>query len=413
MLKTIPISELTTDMFIAELIESPGAQLPKKKRGMVRDPRIIAKFIEIGIQQVVIDLERGLDVQDVSKTQDDRPTGKVMSNQQIEDSLQLLRQNLGTSYHELKLEWGTAKQIFRTSISIVNHSLEAARHGDSINGRYFEEAAQAISRSIIRNKDALTWLGKIRDQRSYLFEHSVNTSVLMGIFANALGLSLSETEQCITAGLLHDLGQAHIEEEFFQRPGPLSESEFETVKKHVDFGLDIIKASPQSSEVIQNIILQHHERFDGTGYPAGLAGKNISLHGRMFAIVDTYDAVTNNRNYKSATPSSAGMRTLLELSGKHFDQSLVHQFIKCMGVYPTGSLVKLSNGLLAVVIAQKPGHPLKPLVRTIFNSKSFAYVEPRMMDLMSPQHNEKIISYEDPGKYDIVVNDFLPEEMSL
>jgi HD-GYP domain-containing protein (c-di-GMP phosphodiesterase class II) len=235
----------------------------------------------------------------------------------------------------------------------------------------------------------------------------------MGIFAHAHGFGPAETEQCITGGLLHDLGQAFIDEELLERAGPLTPEEYASVKSHVDLGLRVANDHTETTEIIRQIILEHHERFDGSGYPQGLSGQDISIHGRMFSIVDTYDAVTNNRCYKSAVPSSAGMRTLLELSGSHFDQSLVHQFIKCMGVYPTGSLVKLSNGILAVVIAQTPGHPLKPLVRTIFSIKTYAYVQPRLLDLMSPAHDEKIVSYEDPGKYGINVNHFLPEEMTL
>lgn len=410
MLKTIPISELKVDMFIAELIDEPGIVMPKKKRGMVRDERIIAKFVELGFKEVIIDIERGRDV-----GQEDQIHNLVqtMTNEQIEESLNKLRKNTATGYHDLRLEWGTAKEVFQTSVSIISHSLEAIKGGENINGEYFVQAAQAISRSIQRNKDALTWLGKIRNQYHYLFEHSVNTSVLMGIFAHASGLSLSQTEQCITAGLVHDLGQASIREDLFNRAGPLSPDEYDMVKQHVQHGLEVAETSSETTDIVRTIIREHHERIDGSGYPAGLAGNEISIYGRMFAIVDTFDAVTNNRIYKDAVPSSAGMRTLLEMAGTHFDQSLVHMFIKCMGVYPTGSLVKLNNGMLAIVISQTPGHPLKPMVQVIYNSKNFCYVQPRMLDLLKPMHDEKILSYEDPGKYGIDINAFLPEEFSL
>lgn len=410
MLKTIPISELRVDMFIAELIDEPGVIMPKKKRGMIRDERIIDKFVELGFKQVIIDIERGRDV-----GQEDQIHNLVqtMTNEQIEESLNNLRKNTGTGYHDLRLEWGTAKEVFQTSVSIVNHSLEAIKNGEAINGEYFVEAAQAISRSIMRNKDALTWLGKIRNLYHYLFEHSVNTSVLMGVFANACGLSLSQTEQCITAGLVHDLGQAAIREDLFNRAGPLSPEEHDIIKRHVEHGLAAAETYAETTDIVRSIIREHHERMDGSGYPAGLSGNNISIYGRMFAIVDTFDAVTNNRIYKEAVPSSAGMRTLLELAGTKLDQSLVHMFIKCMGVYPTGSLVKLSNGMLAIVISQTPGQPLKPMVQVIYNSKNFCYVQPKMLDLMKPMHDEKILSYEDPGKYSIDINAFLPEEFSL
>jgi len=214
-------------------------------------------------------------------------------------------------------------------------------------------------------------------------------------------------------GLAHDLGQASIREELFNRAAPLSSEEYQIVKSHVGYGLDIADTSAETTDIVRAIIREHHERMDGSGYPAGLSDTDISLFGRMFAIVDTYDSVTNNRVYKDAVPSSAGMRTLLELAGTHFDQRLVHLFIKCMGVYPTGSLIKLNNGVLAIVISQTPGNPLKPMVQVIYNSRNFSYVQPRMLDLMKPMHDEKILSYEDPNKYSIDINSFLPEELVL
>lgn len=414
-LRTIPVEQLTTDMFVAEIVAVPGKLLPKKKKGMIRDPRIIDKFVEFGVEQVVIDVTRGRDVEsNVTVVRElGEQTDASYRNSAIEDGLDRLLKNTDTQYQDLKLEWRTAKEIFHTSVSIVEQTVRAVREGVAINGVYFNEAAKAISRSIMRNKDALTWLGKIRDENSYLFEHSVNTAVLMGVFAQAQGLCLSDIEQCINGALMHDLGQGEEIEQFGKREGPLTESEFEKVKQHTRLGIEVLDDESAHSEIVRKIILEHHERFDGKGYPKGLSSNDISPFGRMFAIIDTYDALTNDRFYKKAVPSSDAMRILLGLAGKQFDEALVHKFIKCMGVYPTGSLVKLNNGLLALVIAQTPGFPLRPLVRTIFNSTNDCYVEPRMMDLSRPNDGEKVLSYENPDNYGIVLQEFLPEEMSL
>ncbi|MFT6907334.1 MAG: putative nucleotidyltransferase with HDIG domain [Oleiphilaceae bacterium] len=412
MLKQISINELCVDMYISEIIETPNIPMPKKKKGMIRDIRIITKFIEIGIQQVVIDIEKGLDIQDIPPANDSN-SRPVYFDELIEEKITELRQKLSTNNHELNLEWGSAKDIFRTSARIVHQSISALRGGEHINIEYFNEAAKAISRSVLRNKDALTWLGKIRNEKNYLYEHSVNTAVLMGIFAKAQGLTNDVIEKCITGALLHDLGEAHINDEFFVRAGPLTPEEHAQVKEHVAIGESLLKNSPESSDIPRKIVRQHHERFDGSGYPRGLEGDEISIYGRMFAIVDTYDAVTNNRSYKEAIPSSVGMRMLLELSKTHFDEALVHQFIKCMGVYPTGSLVKLSNGFLAVVIAQNISSPIKPLVKIIYNTKSKAYVNPKMLNLSTAKLDLKILRYENPRDHDIYVNSFIPEEIAF
>ena len=413
-LRKIAISDLQVDMYVAELITSDPNAMPKKKKGMIRDQRIISKFIEIGITKVVIDSEKGLDLG--STPSDDEKEQLTIKHKQfvnsiVEQKLAELQRNTGTGYQALSLEWSSANEIFRTTASIIAETKTAIQDGQAINIGYFDEASKAICRSIMRNKDALTWLGKIRNKRNYLYEHSVNTSTLMGIFAHAYGLNTIQVEQCITGALLHDLGQAKIPDELFERPGPLSPDEYELVKGHVNYGSDIVGADESVKEISLRIIKEHHERVNGSGYPDGLKGNEISLYGRMFAIVDTYDAVTNNRCYKEAIPSSFGMRTLLELSKTHFDEGLVHQFIKCMGVYPTGSLARLDNGILAVVIAQNPVSPLKPLVKMIFNTKTNAFIQPTMLDLVRQLDGVKILKYEDPNDYNIDIDDFMPDHL--
>lgn len=408
MLKKIPISDLIVDMYVAEIIEISDRPMPKKKKGMIRDSRIISKFIEIGIEQVVIDTEKGLDTVDIESANDVKSQQEQFS-QALEENLQEIGKQLSTSAHSLALEWNNAKEIFRTSANIISQTILSIQSGEKINADYFDQAAKAISRSIMRNKDALTWLGKVRDQDSYLFEHSVNTATLMGIFAQAYGLPIIEVEECITGALLHDLGEAQVNQELLARSGPLSPAEYAEVKQHVKIGSQLIKHLPDISDISLKIVEEHHERMDGSGYPLGLKGDEISLHGRMFAIVDTYDAVTNKRCYKEAIPSSFGMRTLLELSKTHFDEALVHQFIKCMGVYPTGSLVRLNNTMLAVVIAQNFISPIKPLVKVIYSTKSSAYIEPKMIDLTKTTLDLKIDKYEDPADYKINIYQFMPE----
>ncbi len=414
MLKKIAISDLTVDMYIAELISKPDGPMPKKKKGMVRDARIIDKFVEIGIEQVVIDVSKGLDVIDMpSANETIEHNATRLVDVAVQKDLAKLMRETSVQYRELQLEWGTAKEVFDTSVAIVSNTIESVKSGKEINPEYFQQAASAISRSVLRNKDALTWLGKFRDVNSYLYEHSVNSAILMGIFAHAAGLNQLQVEQCITGALLHDLGEAKVEKSLMESPRPLTPDEFNEIKRHVEFGEELVKEVDMVDDIAISIIREHHERFDGSGYPNGTAGKDISLFGRMFAIVDTFDAVTNNRAYKDAVPSSVGMKTLLECCNSHFDEALVHQFIKCMGIYPTGSLIKLSNGLLAVVIAQVPGAPLKPLVKTVYNPKMFAYVDPKLIDLSKPACELKVTKYEDPRQYRINIQEFMPTELDF
>lgn len=412
MLRKIQINQLSVDMFVAEIPEDAASGMLKKKRGMIRDARIIQKFKEIGVDAVVIDTTKGLDIVagESTASQSDR---EVHLDPIVDASLSLLALQDSIHYQDLKLEWRTARAIFDTSVKIINQSAAAITHGFGVNIEYLEQASQAICRSILRNKDALTWLGKMRNLDNYIYEHSVNTAVLMGIFCHARNMPLSEIEQCITGALLHDLGQMHISSENYMHSGPLTETQAREVKKHVSIATQLLPEDSLRSDISRNIVKEHHERIDGSGYPAGKTAEALSVHGKMFAIVDTYDALTNQRYHKDALPSGFGMKALLDEAGKTLDEALVHQFIKSLGIYPTGSLVRLSNATLAVVIAQNPDSPLQPLTRLVFNLKTDKFLIPQMLNLKTCLEKVKIVGYEDPRKYDISIEDFAPEELDL
>lgn len=412
MLRKIQIDQLSVDMFVAEIPEDSACSMPRKKRGMIRDARIIQKFKDIGVDAVIIDTSKGLDVAS-EQPSTDSAFSQAHFDTSLDASLSLLALKTSVHYQELKLEWRTARAIFETSVRIISQSEAAIKHGHFLNTEYFEQASQAICRSVLRNKDALTWLGKMRHIDDYVYEHSVNTAVLMGIFCHARNMPLLEIEQCITGALLHDIGQMRIDPEHFAHDGPLTETQYREVKKHVSIGTQLLPEESLDSEIVGNIIREHHERIDGSGYPAGKTVEEISIYGKMFAIVDTYDALTNNRRHKDAIPSGFGMKSLLDEAGKTLDEELVHQFIKCLGIYPTGSLVKLSNATLAVVIAQNPEAPLRPLVRLIYNLKTDKFLIPQMLNLRSCLDKVKITGYEDPRKYRISVEEFAPEELDL
>ena len=223
-------------------------------------------------------------------------------------------------------------------------------------------------------------------------------------------MSESEVQDLSYAGFLHDLGKIKIPDEILHKPGRLTESEMDIMKGHVKHGVDYLKQTDIASPLIQ-AISEHHERLDGLGYPAGTKGENISRAGRMLAIADMYDALTADRVYKPGMSSQKAFSILMSDAPSRLDQSLVQQFIKCLGVYPVGSLVLLSNERLAMVIEQRTS-PLTPFVKVFYSVRNSHYLTPKDIDLSV----DKSVTVERAviaSDYKIDVNAFFERSVSI
>jgi len=253
----------------------------------------------------------------------------------------------------------------------------------------------------------LACLSRIREKDSYLLEHSVNVGVLMSILGKAMNLERQQLFEYVLGALLHDIGKIIIPDEVLHKPGRLTEEEFELMKKHATFSRDIlIKSGDDLPAASINVAYQHHERLDGTGYPNALNKDQISLEGKMAAIVDVYDAITADRCYHKGMPPTIALKRMLEWTGSHLDKDLLHIFIKAMGVYPVGSVVELSNERLAIVNEINESDQKSPIVKVIYNTQYKRYVKIELLDL-SKKKDVTIVKPIDPASYGIQVNDFL------
>jgi HD-GYP domain-containing protein (c-di-GMP phosphodiesterase class II) len=184
------------------------------------------------------------------------------------------------------------------------------------------------------------------------------------------------------------------------KPGKLTDEEFAIIKSHPVEGHRLLVEGGTAGPVVLDVCLHHHEKIDGSGYPSGLQGETISLFAKMGAVCDVYDAITSNRPYKAGWDPAESIRRMTEWKG-HFDERVFHAFVKSIGIYPTGSLVKLSTDLLGVVIEQSKGSLLTPLVKTFYSVKSGSYLQPRLVDLSDPEVGAKIVSREDAARWGI------------
>jgi len=198
--------------------------------------------------------------------------------------------------------------------------------------------------------------------------------------------------------MLHDLGKAAMPQEILNKPGKLTDEEFDIIKTHPARGYEMLLDSTNVSDGAKDVCLHHHERVDGTGYPDGLAGEKISLLGRRGAVCDVYDAVTSDRPYKAGWDPAQALAQMATWKG-HFDSAVFQSFVKSVGIYPTGSLVRMSSGRLAVVLEQNPAALTKPRVKVFFSTKSGMPLEPRILDLAAGGVTERIEAREPPESW--------------
>ena len=303
-----------------------------------------------------------------------------------------------------KEESVVAQRILSEATGVVNGMLLEVRMGRQVDVAKAGPLVHEINASVLRNPGALLSLCRIKEADSYTFQHSVSICALLVSFTHSLNMDDATVEEAGMGGLLHDIGKMKIPSEILNKPGKLTEEEFVIMKSHAALSRDLLTGVPGVSEMVIQIAGEHHEKMGGGGYPQGIPGEHISQIGRMAAIVDVYDALTSNRCYHKGMEPSEVLKKLLEWSGSHLDGDLVQQFIRALGIYPVGSLVRLSSGRLAVVVEQGEDL-LRPTVRVLFDIQRKIRLQPR--DLHLAHANEQIESYEEPGDWGLKTEEFL------
>ena len=210
--------------------------------------------------------------------------------------------------------------------------------------------------------------------------------------------------------MVHDVGKMQTPDQILNKPGKLTDEEFVVMRHHVVASREILEITPNISQTALHVAAQHHERFDGSGYPNRLKGDEISRIGQMAAIIDVYDAITSDRVYHKGMAPTEALRKLFEWSKFHFNPELVHAFAKVVGIYPVGVLVRLESERLAVVVEQREASMLQPLVRVMFDARRNHYLKPEDVDLSKPLGRggaDRIVGHESPEMWRIEPMKFL------
>lgn len=398
MLKKITIEQLEPGMYVHQIIEQKGS-LSVKNQGRVTSKAIVATLKKHGVKTLTIDTEKAFDPN----------IGDATVSVSTEQAA-ALNENKAVQRVALGAELGRAAKLHEQGKAIQKLLLQSVQKETPFDASIPKTFSNKLVESVDRNPDALLCLTKIREKDDYLLEHSLNVAILLANFGKFLGMSEEEVQDLSYAGFLHDLGKIKIPDEILHKPGRLTDSEMDVMKSHVQHGVDYLQDTNIAQPLIQ-AISEHHERLDGLGYPKGKPGKDISYAGRMLAIADMYDALTADRVYKAGMSSQKAFSILMNEAPTRLDISLVQQFIKCLGVYPVGSLVLLSNERLAMVIEQNDS-PLTPVVKVFYSVKQGHYLTPKDVDLSSDK-TLTISKAAIPSDYNIDIKAFFERSVVL
>ena len=392
-IKRVRVEDLRTGMYIHDLNCGWLQHGFLRQRFLLRHPDQIQKMRDQGMHELYIDTERGDDVAGApTKAEID-----LVLDQQLKQSA-AAGAALPTARVSQKEESVQARRILGEASVMVDGLLLDVRLGKQVDPAKAGPLVKEINASVLRNPGALLSLCRIKQADTYTFQHSVSICALLVSFTNALGMPADLVHEAGLGGLLHDIGKMKIPNEILNKPGKLTEEEFTIMKSHAALSRDLLTGVPGISDMVIRIAGEHHERMGGGGYPAGIPGEGISQIGRMAAIVDVYDALTSNRVYHKGMEPSEVLKKLLEWSGAHLDGDLVQQFIRTLGIYPVGALVRLTSGRLAVVVEQSEDL-LRPTVRLVFDTKLGLRLPVKDLHLLHAA--EEIEDYEEPGDWDL------------
>ena len=403
MLKKIDSSQLRVGMAIHDLdcgwMEHPFV----RARFVLTSEDEIRKIVQAGIRGVIIDCSRGLDVAEA-------PTLAETQAQTEKEVAEIAARPVKPARATLADEMQRAVNIRRQAVGLVRTVMQDARLGKAVELDNVSPVVQSITESILRNSGALMGLLRIKTKDDYTFLHSVSVCTLLVAFCRSRGMDDETIYQAGIGGLLHDTGKALVPDHILNKAGRLTDEEFAIIKKHPRDGYDILRQTPEIGQIPLDITLHHHERRDGSGYPDRQAEGQISELAQMAAIVDVYDAITSDRCYHKGMPAADALRKIYEWSKFHFSPTLTQEFMRCVGIYPVGTMVMLESGRLGVVVEPHESNLLTPKVNVFFNTRSQTYIRPELLDLsraLGFGGGDKIVRHESPEKWRVDPNRFL------
>ncbi|PTQ81571.1 HD-GYP domain-containing protein [Nitrosomonas ureae] len=393
MIKKVQANEVRLGMYIHQIRGNWMEHPFWRKSFKLIQQKDLDKLVSCNLEEIWIDTSKGLDV--VKTIQVKNPDG--VDSDILPQSIKkpVARVSVEEELHVAKIIQNKAKEA-------VAAMFDDVRMGKALEIEEAKSLVNEINQSMERNPNALLTLIRLKNVNEYTYMHSVAVCVLMVALGRHLGLSEVQIKQAGTAGLLHDIGKMVIPNEVLNKPGKLTDEEFTIMKSHPVRGWEILKSCYQVHETALDVCLHHHERVDGKGYPEKLSGDALTLFARMGAVCDVYDAISSDRCYKAAWSPAEAIRKMASWKDGHFDESIFQAFVKTVGIYPSGTLLKLQSGRLGVVIEQSTKKLTTPIVKIFFSTRANAHIPAEIIDISKGM--DSIESLEDPAKWGFDLN---------
>ena len=315
-----------------------------------------------------------------------------------------LNQDLDAGDAALVEELRKLDDLYTQAVAYARSFMTAVRLGKSFDYNEATPMVDSFIESVFRNEAAAAAICKLKAFDEYTYTHCINVSVLAVILGRRLGLDRETLKILGMAGVFHDVGKAVMPSKVLNKPGKLTEAEMDIMRTHPERGFHILDQQEDMPDAVLRVCLEHHERVDGSGYPRGIKGEALGELSRIVAVVDVYDALTSKRVYKDALPPAKVLAMMYKWREEHYYPGVLEQFIKCLGVYPVGSLVRLSSGDHGVVLAQNEDTPLHPVVRVVFDEK-FRHKTPAFrLDLADQKEDaQEVVEVLNPAERNIDV----------
>jgi len=384
-LKKIQVEELQLGMYFcgfeAAWIDHPFW----KKRFLLKDAADVQQARASGIVHCWIDIELGKDIEE-------RVAAAIASSEPAPPSApptmpeeQVVAPAADPFFEEIE----QARMLCESAQDTTKAMFNDVRLGKVIDMDRCVDLVDQITASILRNSTAMTSIVRLKIVDDYTYMHSVAVCTLMVALGRTLGMDETGCKEAGLAGLLHDVGKAFIPVEILHKPGRLTPAELEIARRHPVLGYEHLVKNAHIPAYATEVCMHHHEKIDGSGYPDGLVGARIPLLARMAAICDVYDAVTSDRPYKEAWDPAESLTAMASWSG-FFDKSILSAFVKTLGIYPIGSLLKMESGRLGLVLRQSAGALTKPVVKAFRYDSNGDIVDSEVIDLSAPDPTDSI-----------------------
>jgi len=403
MLKVVKISvnDLEAGMFVSSL-DRPWLETPFLMQGFqVQSGKDIERLREY-CEYVYIDTLKSVQNADFSQR-------RVAPERPRKTIAEIFPQRTLKSYKD-RGTWTQEYPEAKDAVQVLSTGIEALFdnivEGAPIDVLKVKKSVEPMIDSVMRNPDACIWLARIKQEDQYTYQHSLGASIWAVSLGRQLGLQRADLRSLAMGGLLFDVGKLAVDRELLNSDQPLNGDEIEQLRSHVQLGVDMIKESGLMNQDVIDMISYHHERYDGSGYPNGLAGDDIPIFARIAAIVDCYDAITSHRSYARAIPPAQAIKLLYESKDIDFQAELVEEFIQAVGIYPAGTLVELSTGEVGVVVAEYRTRRLRPQVMLMLDADKQPVDNLEMVDLLAVTHDEQ-------GKPIDIVNSLEPDAYGL